>query len=146
MSDLKEKEVAVEAEVETVVEAEVVKEKPYTLRDLTDEDLYTVLEIVAIALPEEAKESFSQAVSSEEGKKKTIDKIGGLVAFDMVRCIMKNMKAVKSEVYAFLSDLSGIPADDIRKMPFGTTPAMLKEVFTNAKNADFFTELFKSLK
>lgn len=131
MSDLKEKEVA-------------VKEKLYTLRDLTDEDLYTVLEIIAIALPEEAKESFVQKVSKE--KKKTVEEIGGQVMFDMVRFIMKNLKSVKAEVYAFLSDLSGIPADDIRKMPFGTTPAMLKEVFTNPKNADFFTELFKSLK
>jgi len=131
MSDLKEKEVA-------------EKEKLYTLRDLTDEDLYTVLEIIAIALPEEAKESFVQKVSKE--KKKTVEEIGGQVMFDMVRFIMKNLKSVKAEVYAFLSDLSGIPADDIRKMPFGTTPAMLKEVFTNTKNADFFTELFKSLK
>lgn len=145
MSDLERKEVEVEAAVE--------KEKPYTLRELNDEDLYTVLEIVAIALPEEAKESFVQKVSEskesggkKDDKKIKTEKLGVQVAFDLVRYIMKNMKAVKSEVYAFLSDLSGIPADDIRKMPFGTTPAMLKEVFTNAKNADFFTELFKSLK
>lgn len=138
MSDLKEKEVA--------VEAEVVTEKPYTLRELTDEDLYTVLEIVAIALPEEAKESFAQKVSDAKGKGNVLEKAGIQVMFDMVKYIMKNLKSVKTEVYAFLSDLSGIPADDIRKMPFGTTPAMLKDVFTNVKNADFFTELFKSLK
>ena len=142
MSDLERKEVEVEAAVK--------KEKPYTLRELNDEDLYTVLEILAIALPEEAKESFAQKVSEsmDKGDKKDdkTEKLGIQVAFDMVRYIMKNMKSVKSEVYAFLSDLSGIPADDIRKMPFGTTPAMLKEVFTNTKNADFFTELFKSLK
>lgn len=145
MSDLERKEVEVEAAVE--------KEKPYTLRELNDEDLYTVLEIIAIALPEEAKESFAQKISEsmkedkKDGKKDgKIEKLGVQVAFDLARYIMKNMKAVKSEVYTFLSDLSGIPADEIRKMPFGTTPAMLKEVFTNTKNADFFTELFKSLK
>lgn len=137
MSDLERKEVEVE---------EVVQEKPYTLRDLTDEDLYTVLEIVAIALPEEAKESFAQKVSEAKGKGNVLEKAGIQVMFDMVKYIMKNLKSVKKEVYAFLSDLSGIPADEIRKMPFGTTPAMLKDVFTNVKNADFFTELFKSLK
>ena len=119
-------------------------EKPYTLRDLNDEDLYTVIEILGKALPEEAKESFAQAVTNEDGKKKPLEKIGGMIGFDIFRFIMKNMKAVKEEVYAFLSDLSGIPAADIKKMPFGTTPRMLKEVFENEKNADFFKELFKS--
>jgi len=138
MSDLERKEVEVEAAVE--------KEKPYTLRDLNDEDLYTVLEILAIALPDEAKEAFAQKVGDALEKGGKIEEVGIQVVFDMVKFVIKNLKAVKSEVYAFLSGLSGIPADDIRKMPFGTTPAMLKEAFTNPKNADFFTELFKSLK
>lgn len=118
--------------------------KPYTLRDLNDEDIYTVIEILGKALPEEAKESFAQAVTSEDGKKKPLEKIGGMIGFDIFRFIMKNMKAVKDEVYAFLSDLSDIPAEDIKKMPFGTTPRMLKEVIENERNADFFKELFKS--
>lgn len=131
-------------DLKSEVATEEVVEKPYTLRELCDEDLYTVIEIIGKAVPEEAKEAFAQAVTDEEGKKKPLEKIGGLIGFDIVRFILKNFKGIKEDVYAFLSDLSGIPAEDIRKMPFGTTPKMLKEVFGNEKNADFFKELFKS--
>lgn len=124
---------------EEVKAEEKVNEKPYTLRELCDEDLYSLLAILGEVIPDDAKDAFAQIVTGE----KTLQQVGGMVAFDMVRLIMKNFKTVKSEVYDFLSDLSGIPADKIRKMPFGTTPTMLKEVFEDAKNADFFKELSK---
>ena len=117
---------------------ETTTEKPYTLRRLNDEDLFTVVEIIGIALPEEAKAAFAQAVAGGD-----VVKRGGMVAFDIVKFIMKNIKACKNEVYALLSDLSGIPADEIRTMPFGTTPKMLKEIFENEKDSDFFTDLSK---
>lgn len=138
------KDLKSEAIVEEVMTEETV-EKPYKLRKLCDEDLYTVIEIIGKAVPDEAKEAFAQAVSDENGKKKPLEKIGGMIGFDIVRFILKNFKCIKADVYAFLSDLSGIPAEDIKKMPFGTTPKMLKEVFTSEGNADFFKELFKSL-
>lgn len=119
---------------------ETTAEKPYTLRRLNDEDLFTVVEIIGIALPEEAKAAFAQAVAGGD-----VVKRGGMVAFDIVKFIMKNIKACKNEVYSLLSDLSGIPADEIRTMPFGTTPKMLKEIFENEKDSDFFTELSKLL-
>ena len=130
--------------------AEVVAEKPYTLRDLCDEDLYTVTEIIAKALPEEAKKVFAQKYAEEKAKaekdkKKKVDMVelvGAMVGFDIIRFILSNIKSIKEEVYALLSDLSGIPAADIKKMPFGTTPKMIKEVFTNERNTDFFKELF----
>ena len=130
--------------------AEVVAEKPYTLRDLCDEDLYTVTEIIAKALPDEAKKVFAQKYAekkakAEKDKKKKVDMVelvGAMVGFDIIRFILSNIKSIKEEVYALLSDLSGIPAADIKKMPFGTTPKMIKEVFTNERNTDFFKELF----
>jgi hypothetical protein len=44
-----------------------------------------------------------------------------------------------------LSDLSGIPADEIPEMPFGTTPNMIWDIVKDAKNASFFRELSKLL-
>lgn len=119
---------------------ETTAEKPYTLRRLNDEDLFAVVEIIGIALPEEAKAAFAQAVTDGN-----VVKRGGMVAFDIVKFIMKNIKSCKNEVYSLLSDLSGIPADEIKKMPFGTTPKMLKEIFENEKDTDFFTEVSKLL-
>ena len=127
------------SKLENKVEA-VEEVKPYTLRELEDEDLYTVLEIVGKVLPEDAKEAFSQAVSNG---KVSLEEVGGKVAFDLIKYILKNFKSVKNEVYAFLSDLSGLSAEEIKKMPFGTTPAMLKEVFTSKNNSSFLTGFSK---
>lgn len=143
-------EIKREEEIKETAVAEEVVEKPYTLRDLCDEDLYTVTEIIAKALPDEAKKVFAQKYAeekakAEKGKKEKVDMVelvGAMVGFDIIRFILSNIKSVKEEVYDLLSDLSGIPAADIKKMPFGTTPKMIKEVFTNAKNTDFFKELF----
>ena len=118
--------------------------KPYTLRRLDDEDLFTVVEILGAALPEEAKQAFAQKFTGEKTEQ-NVEKRGAMIGFDIVKYIMKNIKACKAEVYALLSDLSGIPAEEIKKMPFGTTPNMLKEIFQNEKDTDFFTELSKLL-
>ena len=118
--------------------------KPYTLRRLNDEDLFTVVEILGAALPEEAKQAFAQRFTGEKSEQ-NVEKRGAMIGFDIVKYIMKNIKACKTEVYSLLSDLSGIPAEEIKKMPFGTTPNMLKEVFQNEKDTDFFTELSKLL-
>lgn len=132
--------------MENTVENVVVEstEKPYTLRRLNDEDLFTVVEILGAALPEEAKQAFAQKFTGEKTEQ-NVEKRGAMIGFDIVKYIMKNIKACKSEVYSLLSDLSGIPAEEIKKMPFGTTPNMLKEIFQNEKDTDFFTELSKLL-
>ena len=132
--------------MENTVENVVVESpaKPYTLRRLNDEDLFTVVEILGAALPEEAKQAFAQKFSGEKAEQ-NVEKRGAMIGFDIVKYIMKNIKACKAEVYALLSDLSGIPAEEIKKMPFGTTPNMLKEIFQNEKDTDFFTELSKLL-
>jgi hypothetical protein len=52
-------------------------------------------------------------------------------------------KAANEEVYALLSDVSGIPAADIQEMEFGTTPNMIWDIISNEKNNSFFKVLSK---
>jgi hypothetical protein len=61
----------------------------------------------------------------------------------MVLAVLKNMDKVKDEVYNLLSDVSGIPADDIQNMEFGTTPNMIWDIVNNEKNNGFFKVLSK---
>ncbi len=119
---------------------ELVKE-PYTLRELTDEDIYPVCEIIGKVLPDDMKEAFVQIMSGEKSLKDT----GIMVAFDLGKMILKNFSSVKTEMYEFLSGMSGIPVEELKKMPFGTTPRMIKDVFKDAKNTDFFKELSEFL-
>ena len=119
---------------------EEVVEKPYTMRDLCDEDIYPVIDIIATVFPDDLTPIIMKVVSGE----KKIDELGAVAVIQIVRAILKNIGVVKSDLYAFLSDLSGVPADDIKKMPFGTTPMMIWDIVNDVKNADFFKVVSKS--
>jgi len=141
---MKESERQVEKALEIPVEEVVKKEKPYTLRDLNDEDIYPLCEIIGKVLPDDMKESFVQIMDSENPME-SLKEIGIMVAFDLGKLILKNFSSVKTEMYALLSDMSGIPVEELKKMPFGTTPRMIKDIFQGAKNTDFCKELSEFL-
>lgn len=114
-------------------------EKAYTLRRLKDVDLFPILDIITKVLPEDLSEVFVQLTTGQ----KSLDEIGGVVVYRIIVSVLKNISTVHDELYALLSDLSGIPAEDIQNMPFGTTPSMIWDVVADAKNASFFTVLSK---
>ena len=126
-------------------------EKPYTLRPLYDEELYTILDIIEKLCPEDirpifikAMEKFTKKEAEAGDDKDMLEKLANDFGMDVVMelglVIIRNMKNVKDDVYALLSDLSGIDADQIRKMPFGTTPRMIMDVVKDERNRDFFGE------
>ncbi len=126
-------------------------EKPYTLRPLCDEDLYPILDIIAKLCPEDLQPIFTKAMDKftrrekeAEGDKSVLEELANDFGMDVVMqlglIIIRNMKTVKDDVYAMLSDLSGLSADVIRKMPFGTTPKMIMDVVKEVRNLDFFGE------
>ena len=115
-------------------------EKPYTLRDLTDEDMYPVIDIIANVFPEDLTPIIMEVMSGE----KSMAELGAAATIKIVRAILKNIGVIRNDLYGFLSGVSGSPADDIRKMPFGTTPMMLWDIVNNVKGADFFKVVSKS--
>lgn len=108
--------------------------KPYTLRPLRDEDLWPVLGIIGKVIPDDLNAVFAQIASGE----KSVNEVGYDVGFRLVVAVIRNLPAVKDEVYSFLSDLSGLPADEIPNMKVGTTPKMIWDIWHEIKNADFF--------
>lgn len=130
------------------VDKAVEKGKPYTLRPLCDEDLYPILDIIAKVCPEDVRPVFMKAVEKfsthTEGDENVMEELATEVGMDIVMqlglIVIRNLKTVKADVYALLSDLSGIPADKIRKMPFVTTPKMIMDVVKDVRNLDFFGE------
>ena len=115
--------------------------KPYELRDLKDRDLFPILDIIAAVLPEDLSGIFAQLVMGE----KSANEIGGEVVYKIVLAVIKNVSAMPDKVYPLLSDLSGIPAEEIPDMEFGTTPNMIWDIVKNAKNASFFREFSRLL-
>ena len=68
-----------------------------------------------------------------------------MVVYKIAVAVLKNASAIPDKIYPLLSDLSGIPADEIPEMPFGTTPSMIWDIVADAKNASFFRALSKLL-
>ena len=121
---------------------EVTEEvKPYKLRSLKDKDFYPMLDIITATLPDDLADVFVQLATGE----KSVDEIGGMVVYKIAVSVLKNVSAIPYKIYPLLSDLSGIPADEIPEMPFGTTPSMILDIVADAKNASFFRALSKLL-
>ena len=129
------------AKKETPVKADETVERKYELRRLKDKDLYPVIDIVSKVLPEDLISVIASA--SKRGKK--FEEIGMAVATKVIVAICKNISKVHDDLYALLSDVSGIPAEEIEEMEFGTTPMMIWDIVKNEKNAGFFTVLSKLL-
>ena len=115
-------------------------ERPYTLRRLKDKDLWPVLNIIGQVFPGDLSSMFAQIMTGG----KTIDQVGAEVVMKLVVAVIRNMGNVHDDVYALLSDVSGIPAEEIEEMEFGTTPMMIWDIVKNEKNASFFVAVSKS--
>lgn len=121
---------------------EVTEEvKPYKLRSLKDKDFYPMLDIITATLPDDLADVFVQLATGE----KSVYEIGGMVVYKIAVSVLKNVSAIPDKIYPLLSNLSGIPADEIPEMPFGTTPSMICDIVADAKNASFFREPSKLL-
>ena len=123
------------------INAEETVAKPYTLRSLKDRDLFPMLDIITTVLPDDLSEIFVQMVTGE----KSVNEIGGIAVYKIVVAVLKNVSTMPEKIYPLLSDLSGIPAEEIPEMAFGTTPGMIWDIVKDVKNASFFKELSKLL-
>lgn len=127
---------------EIFVDKDAEISRPYYLRQLRDKDLYTVLAIIDKIFPgEKLQEAFEQITT--EGK--TPEEIGIQVATKLGFALIRNIVTAHDEIYALLSDVSGLKVEEIDNMPFGTGPMMIWDIVRNAKNADFFKVVFKSV-
>ena len=128
---------------EEALEQEETVERNYELRRLKDRDLFPILGIVAVIFPDNLAEIFRKAVAKGGDKEKVVEEIGVDAVVRIVQAIMRNMDRVEEDVYSLLSSVSGIPAEEIQDMPFGTTPMMIYDIINSEKNNGFFKVLSK---
>lgn len=132
---------------EETLEQEETVERNYELRRLKDRDLFPILGIVAVVFPDNISAIFKKAVEKGKGEEKAkeqiVEEIGLDAVVKIVQAVMKNMDKVQEDLYSLLSSVSGIPAEEIPDMPFGTTPMMIYDIITSEKNNGFFKVLSK---
>lgn len=122
-------------------EKEEIIDRPYTLRNLKDSDLFPLLKMLKKIGIKDCKEAFIQVASGE----KTLKQIGIMASFDFADILIGNLPCVLDEAYELWSDLSGIPVEEIKDMEFGTLPLMIMDTFSEARNTSFFKVLSKFL-
>ena len=116
-------------------------ERPYTLRNLKDSDLFPLLRILKKIGIKDCKEAFIQVTSGE----KTLKQIGIMASFDIADILIGNLAKVEEETYGMWSDISGIPVEEMKDMEFGTLPLMIMDTFSEARNTSFFRVLSRFL-
>jgi hypothetical protein len=126
--------------MENMEETMEVNETPaYTLRPLKDKDVWPVVDILSKVFPDDLGAIFAQIMTGE----RNVEQLGAMVVVRLVTAVLKNVNKVRNEVYALLADVSGIPAEEIEEMEFGTSPMMIWEIANNARNASFFKVVSK---
>ena len=113
----------------------------YTLRRLKDKDMWPVLDIIGQVFPGDLSTVFAQIMKGD----RSIEQVGAEVVMKLVMAVIRNMNKVQDDVYALLSDVSGLTPEEIQDMEFGTTPLMIWDIVKNEKNASFFVAVSKSL-
>lgn len=118
-----------------------VIERPYTLRKLKDGDLIPLLGLLRKLGLKEFKDTIILVANGGN-----IQEIGVNVLLNIGDVVISKLEGEAGEaVYSFYSSLSGIPAEEIKDMEFGTLPMMIYDSITEVKNTSFFKVLAKLL-
>lgn len=115
--------------------------RPYTLRRLKDSDLFPLLRILKKIGIGDCKDAFIQVISGG----KSLEQVGIAVSLDIAEILIGNLEKLEDDIYGLWSELSGIPAEEMREMEFGTLPLMILDTFSEAGNTSFFRALSRFL-
>ena len=135
-------------------------DKTYELRDLQADDLFVLVSIVSKIGIKEFKACFAsddvkdavKSMAKKEEKEEAADNsnditsVGISVALDIASILMANIGKCKNDIYALLSNLSGMKAADIAKLPVMTFTSMVVDLVKKKEFADFFQEAVKLFK
>ena len=123
-------------------------DKAYTLRDMNADDLFVVLKIINKIGVKEVKNCFSavemkenlQAVASAGGDENNeyVAAVGLNVMMSIAGLVVERLPECKTEIYQFLSSLSGMKVDEVAAMPMADFFGMVMDVFKHPSFNDFF--------
>ena len=129
--------------------------KAYELRDLTADDMFPMIQIISKIGIREFKSCFesdnvkklaAEITSGKASKDELKATVGVTVAFDLASVILSNLPNCRDDIYLLLSQLSGMTAKEVAKLPMMTFVEMIIEVIKKKEFADFFQAAVKLFK
>lgn len=120
----------------------------YTLRILKAKDLFLVTKIIDKIGYKEFKNALkgNDVLNAIKKDSKNLEKIGLEVVLEISGIIISNFDKCENELYALLSNLSGVDASEIKELDLADFTEMVVEVLKEPKNRDFIkvaSKLFK---
>lgn len=114
----------------------------FALRKLEAKDIAPMASIISKIGWHQIRAAFQQSdmndMVDEEGKI-DLNALGMAVGFDMVGIILANYEKCQSDVFSFLSSLSGMKVKQIESLPPADFAAMVIAVVQKEEFKDFFT-------
>lgn len=149
--------------------SETTMNKPYTLRALTAEDIFPMINIVRKIGLHEIKN-----ILNEETVNKIVGNVVGMVSkqrstadengddntnsmaaigvsvlptlLDVADIVLGNVSKCETDLYKFLASLSGLAVDDIKKLSLADFAEMILDVVQKDDFKDFFKVVSKRFK
>lgn len=118
----------------------------YELRDICSKDLFTMMQIVRKIGVGEFKKAFTgiEIFTDSEGNL-DLEKMGIPIAMELGSILIENLPNAETDIYNFLKNLSGVPVEQLQKMPPAEFLEMILAVVRKPEFKDFFTVLSRQL-
>lgn len=126
------------------------------LRELKSADIFPMIQILnkigfrelkEILTPEKIKEmmkTFKEAGSEKESEEmNTTTVLGFNLIIEVVGVIMNNLPSCQTEIYKFMSNLSGLSVKDLEELPMADFAEMIIDLIQKQEFKDFFKAVSK---
>lgn len=128
-------------------------EKAYTLRNPEADDIFLMFRILSKVGVKNIKSCFESdevknaiRLMQTDGGETDLSAVGMLIVVDVASVIMEHLDGAKKDIYAFLSRLSGMKAEEIAKMNPGDFAEMLIDTVKLEGFRDFFMRVIALFK
>ena len=119
----------------------------YELRALSSKDIFPVSKIISKIGIKEFKNCFnSDTVKRLVQGKEEAEGIGLLIMVDIVGVILSNLPNCETEIYSFLSSMTGAKVKELEEMPMAEFAELITEIVQKEDFKDFFKVVSKLLK
>ncbi|MGL4484661.1 MAG: hypothetical protein ACRCUS_06890 [Anaerovoracaceae bacterium] len=131
---------------------EEIQVKPYTLRRISAEDVFTMSSIIGKIGVDEVLEALDVASLNKksdmtpEEKEKELMQVGIQRAGKLAQVVLKNINKCKEQVFSFISNVSGMTDTEVRELEPAVFLEMLVDLFKKEEFANFMKVVFKLLK
>ena len=134
---------------------EEVVEKPYRLKKLGSENLFsfcTILnkigfkEIKAVLDMDKIKALVQSEENEEKDREAVIDSVGYEIGMDIAGIVIANLENCKDAIYQLLSNLSGMTRKELENLDIAVFVTMIIDVFRKEEFKDFFKAVAKLIK